>query len=80
MLALAQLEKETNSLGIPHSVATDPANQFRFITRQPTTDWSLHTLAADQKRFYDMYDTDKDHPMNRAGHLWSVYLPEDPTT
>lgn len=80
MLALAAIERDTNSLGIPLSEATDPANQFRYVTRRPTTDWSLHTLEADKKAFYAAHDTDKDHPMNRAGHLWSVHLGDPPPT
>ena len=67
------------SHGIPMSVATDPANQFQFVTQLPTTDWAAHTLAADQETYYAKYDTNKERPMNRAGHLWGVRLQESPT-
>lgn len=60
--------------GIPMDIATDPVNQFGFVTDLPTVDFAADTLAAAQKSYYDQYDTNKDRPMNRAGHLWSVRL------
>jgi hypothetical protein len=80
MLALAKQERDTNALGIPVDVATDPANQFRFVTRRPITDWSLRTIAADQKKFYEDAEKAAGEPVSSAGHIWSAYLRDDPTT
>lgn len=59
-------------------VVTDPANQFRFVTKRPTTNWAVRTLDADQDEFYKPMDdaraAQKLPPLSRAGHLWSVYL------
>lgn len=79
LLALELIEAEpVGAHGIPLVVATDPANQFRFKTALPVVDWAAHTLAADQQTYYDKYDTDKEHPLNRAGHLWGVRLEDSP--
>lgn len=77
MLAQEQLEAEIGPHGIPMDVATDRANQFRFVTPAPTVDWAAHTLAADQKAYYDLYDKDPKNPMNRAGQMWAVRLRTD---
>lgn len=78
LLALAAVERDTNALGIPLDVATDPKNQFAFITRKPKTDWSVRTFAADQKAFYDAADKAAgEGGVSRAGHLWSIYLKGD---
>lgn len=73
---LAHLANKSNMgpHGIPMDVATDPANQFKFVTELPTIDFAAHTQAAAMKAYYDQYDTDDKRPMNRAGHLWSVRL------
>lgn len=84
MLALQLVEKETDPVsGLPMSVVTDPANQFKFVTRRPTTNWAARTLAADQNAYYAPFDEAAKvagkPPVSRAGHLWSVYLPKDTT-
>lgn len=56
----------------------DPENEFGFVTPLPTVNYAAHTLQADQNAYYAKYDTDKEHPMNRAGHMWSVHLKPKP--
>lgn len=74
MLALDELEAETDpTSGLPMSVVTDPKNQFRFVTRKPTTNWAARTLALDKKSYEA--DLPKDTPLD--GLMWSVYL-KDP--
>lgn len=69
-----------NSVGIPHSVARDPENQFRFLSKV-TTDWSLRTLAEDQEKYYTAADKKAGKQVPRMGHSWSVRLrDEDPIT
>ncbi len=73
MLALDEVEAETDpTSGLPISVVTDPANQFRFVTRIPTTNWAARTLAIDKKKYAD--GLPKDTPLD--GLMWSVYLQE----
>lgn len=64
-------EGSLNEFGIPLSIATDPANQFRWITDDaPTVDWAAYYLEAKKRQVYG----DKDQGPNRAGHLWGVHL------
>lgn len=74
LLAHERIEAERGSHGISMREATDPANQFNFVTQLPVVDWAAHTLEHDKSAWYKQHDTDKDNPMNRAGHLWSVRL------
>ena len=78
MLALQRVEDETDPVsGLPLSVVTDPANQFRFVTPQPVTNWAARTLDADQSIFYDAADKRAGKPISRAGHLWRVKLRDE---
>lgn len=73
MLALAAVEKDIGPYGIPMSEATDPANQFAFTGADaPVIDWAARNISERQRAYYALWDTDKDNPMNRAGHLWGV--------
>lgn len=79
MLALKEVEDLNGPHGIPMDVATDPANQFRFkVPAGPTVDYAARALEAGQKAYYAKWDQ-KDKPISRAGHLWSVGLqkPDD---
>jgi hypothetical protein len=63
--------------GIPMNVATDPANQFRFVVADPpVTDWAAKALDKAQDAFYDKHYTSKKQPVKTAGDLWSVKLKE----
>lgn len=74
MLALEQIEAETDQTsGLPMSVVTDPKNAFQFVSKV-TTNFAADTLARDQKTYYAQQDVDKDHPVIREGHMWSVRL------
>lgn len=59
--------------GVEMDVATDPRNAWKFVSKV-TTDFAAKTLADDQAAYYKKYDIDPEHPINRAGHLWSVRL------
>lgn len=87
MLALAQLEADADpASGLAMDVVTDPANQFRFITKRPITNWAARTLAADQEAFYKPLDDERAAltpplgPISRAGHIWRVVLKPDDDT
>lgn len=84
MLALAALEAETDPVsGLPMSVVTDPKNQFKFLTKRPTTNWAARTLDADQAEYYRPLDAARAAmnpplpPISRAGHLWRVGLQDE---
>lgn len=72
-MAHAALKAEVGPHGIPMSVATDPANAFKFVT-ELTTDFAAKKLKADEDAYYELHDRDKDRPLNRGGHLWAVRL------
>lgn len=73
------VEDETDPVsGLPFSVVTDPDNEYAFVTSLPTVNHAAHTLAADQDAYYAKFDTDKEHPVNRAGHMWAVHLRKKP--
>lgn len=85
MLALGEVEaqekRDTDPIsGLPWDVVTDPANQFRFKTRYPKTNWYARTLAADQRAYYKPLDEAAKKadqpPVLREGHMWSAYLDE----
>lgn len=63
------------------SVVTDAKNEFKFVTKLPTTNWAARTLDADQRKYYDPLDkaaaAEKLPAPSRAGHLWRVELPDD---
>jgi hypothetical protein len=67
LLASREMQDEPrNELGIPLSVAMDPANQFRFKPpEKPSTDWAAKALGDARDRFY------KANPdASRNGHVW----------
>lgn len=74
MLALAEIEASEDPVsGLPMSVVTDPSHAFDFVSKV-STNFAADTLGRDRKAYYDLHDTDKDHPIVRDGHLWSVRL------
>jgi hypothetical protein len=73
LLALQQIELDTDPLtGLPFSEVTDAANQFAYVTAPMEMNWAADQLGRDKDRWYREHDTDKDYPMNRAGHIWRV--------
>lgn len=76
LLARLRSRKGLNEFGIPMSVATDPKMEHKFkVPAIPTVDHAVRAVALAQKNYYDQYDT-KENPVNRAGHLWSVAMPD----
>lgn len=72
MLALAQVEAEPrNAYGIPMKDALDPTAAWD-APDNPSLDYSVAAVSRKQKAYYTKYDTDKEHPMERSGHLWRV--------
>jgi hypothetical protein len=55
LLAARRLEQSRNDLGIPHHVAMDPDNQFKFKVVGPRRDWSeeaVRLVKEDYRRSY----------------------------
>lgn len=76
LLARLRSRKGLNEFGIPIAVATDPEMEHKFKpSLLPTVDHAVRAVAIAQKNYYDQYDT-KENPVNRAGHLWSVAMPD----
>lgn len=65
-------ERELGPHGIPMSEAMDPANQYAFEGRdKPLVDWAEKARKDKQDAYYKQYDQ-KDNPVNRNGHIWTV--------
>lgn len=62
--------------GIPMSVATDPANQYRFAVDDPTVDYAEKTLTDTREAHEKHYYTDRKRPIP-PGFLWRVHLKTD---
>lgn len=79
LLAHRRLQADRGPHGIPMSDAVKAENQYRFkVSPVPTVDHAAKALADTQKAFYAKYDRPGE-PADRAGHLWSVTLPDLPT-
>lgn len=77
LLAHEDLERDLGPHGIPLSVATDPANEFKFnVPALPTVDHAARALAKRQDAYYADADAKSKTPVSRAGHLWGVELTE----
>ncbi|MFN4000865.1 hypothetical protein [Microcella sp.] len=69
--------RKTPSHGIPLEVATDPENQFGFVTEGPFRDWAATTLADARDAYFKQYDK-PGAPVQRAGLMWRVKLRDTP--
>ena len=78
LLAHRALEAGRGAHGIPMVDAVNADNQYRFVVSpMPTVDHAAKALSDAQKAFYGKYDK-PNAPTDRAGHLWSVTLPDSP--